>query len=74
MDTGPFVAMANADDRQHETVLDELDRMHDDLVSTWVVIGKAAWSLRKRPSAVEEMLSAFASDIRIGYLSSLPTA
>lgn len=63
MDTGPLVAMANAGDAQHETVLDELDRMHDDLVSTWVVIGKAAWSLRKRPSAVEEMLSAFVSDI-----------
>ena len=55
--------MSNPDDASHLRVLETLDQLHGTLLSTWPVIAQAAWLLKKRPLAVQEMLFGFASGI-----------
>src|SRR5271155_4774051 len=56
VDTGPLVAIMSRADQHHKTCVEALHDLPGPLFSCWPVITEAAWLLRGRAGAVQQML------------------
>lgn len=60
IDTGPLVAILSPTDRYHAVCVAQLDTLATPLVTCWAVIAEAAYLLRRRPAAVQRLLTSIA--------------
>ena len=68
MDTGPLVAILSSADAHHTRCVEALRDLPGPLFSCWAVITEAAWLLRGRPRAVQQLLNS----IHSGFIEILP--
>jgi predicted nucleic acid-binding protein len=71
LDTGPLVAPLSADDDHHETCASELRRMKRPPLTCWPVLTEAAWLLRTRPDALEQLFLHL--DVGVFQVADLPS-
>jgi len=62
VDTGPLVAILDADDAYHEVCKTEFSKLQGPLFTCWPVITEAAWLLRAFPSRVRTLLEGCQGD------------
>jgi uncharacterized protein len=67
VDTGPLVAIMSRADQHHKACVEALHDLPAPLFSCWPVITEAAWLLRGRKGAVEQLLHS----ISAGFLELL---
>jgi predicted nucleic acid-binding protein len=67
VDTGPLVAIMSRADQHHNTCVEVLHDLPGPLFSCWPVITEAAWLLRGRAEAVQQLLES----ISAGFLELL---
>jgi len=60
VDTGPLVAIMSHADEHHRTCIETLRALPGPLFSCWPVITEAAWLLRGRAGAVQQLLGSVA--------------
>jgi predicted nucleic acid-binding protein len=68
VDTGPLVAIMSRADLHHKTCVETLRDLPGPLFSCWPVITEAAWLLRGRAGAVQQLLAGISE----GFLELLP--
>jgi predicted nucleic acid-binding protein len=68
VDTGPLVAIMSRADEHHKTCVEALRDLPGPLFSCWPVITEAAWLLRGRAGAVQQLLGGISE----GFLELLP--
>jgi predicted nucleic acid-binding protein len=68
VDTGPLVAILSSSDEHHARCVEALRNLPGPLFSCWAVITEAAWLLRSRPRAVQQVLNS----IHDGFVEILP--
>lgn len=57
IDTGPLVALLDADDQDHARCVRAARRLSDDLLTTWPVLTEAMYLLSHAPKAQDALLS-----------------
>jgi|ERR1039458_1053928 predicted nucleic acid-binding protein len=67
VDTGPLVAIMSRADQYHKTCVEVLHDLPGPLFSCWPVITEAAWLLRGRTGAVQQLLDS----VSAGFLDLL---
>jgi uncharacterized protein len=68
IDTGPLVAILSERDHHHERCVEQLRSVPGPLFSCWAVITEAAWLLRQRSTAVQQLLKT----VHSGFVELLP--
>ena len=68
VDTGPIVAILSSADEHHEACVEALRNLPGPLFSCWPVITEAAWLLRARRGAVQQLLRS----LHGGFIELLP--
>lgn len=63
VDTGPIVAIFNAQDEHHLQCTDELRELSPPLITCWPVLTEAAWLLRHNTPALQRLMAGFASKL-----------
>jgi predicted nucleic acid-binding protein len=58
LDTGPLVALFNANDRHHRLCVDTFGALPAPLFTCWPVLTEAAWLLRKQPRSLDRIAAA----------------
>ncbi len=57
VDTGPLVALLNVHDARHDEASAVAGNLPKPLITTWLVLGEAAWLLRRTRAGIPALLS-----------------